>query len=274
MGLNQHNDESLTLHCYTSSSAKEASSTCLLWQSSFTRDQEDLQEQDLQTPQSCSTLSCNITPSSGSPLLQGGLIWGPLMGQELLVPSCYTFWSPCPRSTLVHLHSVPSVCVSWWKQMMGSQGKHFKSQVYPCYMTETQVTSGHDFLPVRWRQWLHVFWRVVEVAKSYASTQLKQSLPIAAQGVNIKACHWGQEAWLASSTTFPTKSSWKPWLSHASVSPLWHGSLNFSLETVKFQHALEPFPRPSLSPSSRTGHSGTTAKHLCHSSMWTSGIIA
>lgn len=113
-----------------------------------------------------------------------GLLFRLLIGASAFHPWC------------LHLINLCLCLITW--QVLWNRGNHFKSQFCPWYMEEDQVTSGSDFLPVKWMAVL--FWRVAGVAKSYASTQHKQ------KRVNIQTCHWGQEA---SSTTFPTKQSWK-----------------------------------------------------------------
>lgn len=206
-GLNQHIDESW-LHCCpdsTFSSAKESSSTCLLWQSPSLGTRLASRNR-ISKHNSPAVPYPETSPlSSGSPLLQGGLVWGPLMWPELLVPSFshplgllfkLLIGASAFHPWCLHLINLCLCLITW--QALWNRGNHFKSQFCPWYMEEDQVTSGSDFLPVKWMAVL--FWRVAEVAKSYASTQHKQ------KRVNIQTCHWGQEAF---STTFPTKQSWK-----------------------------------------------------------------
>lgn len=87
--LNQHINESW-LHCYLDSpfsSAKESSSTCLLWQSPSPGTRMASRNR-ISKHNSPAVHYPETSPlSSGSPLLQGGLLWGPIMWPELLVPS-------------------------------------------------------------------------------------------------------------------------------------------------------------------------------------------
>lgn len=173
--------------------------------SPITGDQDGLQEQDLQTQQSCSALSWNI------PII----IWFSIatrrfgMGTTDVTGTSGSQLQPPPGAPVQAPHwciCIPSLVFTSYKLVFVSY--HLTGAVKSWQPLQISVLplvhgggSSHlcsDFLPVKWM--VVLFWRVAGVAKSYASTQHKQ------KRVNIQTCHWGQEA---SSTTSPTKQSWK-----------------------------------------------------------------
>lgn len=206
----------------------------------ITGDQDGLQEQDLQTQQSCSALSWNM------PII----IWFSIATRRFGMGT--TDVTGTSGSQLQPPHGAPV------------QAPHWCICIPSLVFTSYKLVFMSYHLTGAVKSWQPLQISVLPLVHGRGSSHLWQWFPpCEVDGCTVLKSYWGSKVMCQHSTqtkfahccsegkhtNMPLRSGgiWhhlsyqavmKTWLSHASVSPLWHGSLNLSLGGVKWQHAL------------------------------------